>query len=494
MRVTSALAALGALATCALAPSALAPSALAQSPGETPAPIPSDPLAAGVPTFAGRAATPHRVAGERVPRHPFMARNGRSNIHDDAYQSDSYRQAGPLGPNITVSSALFMRECASVTFDRAGRLVTICVGLDRPVLALLDPATLQVRAAMNLPPRMPGSGAFTDFSGGGYFYLDQRDRAVIPTTTRHIYVVAEAPGPGFSLVRDYDLSGAVPSDDAIISALPDWHGRLWFATKNGRVGTVARRSGRVRERSTGAPIGNSFAVGRDGGVYVVNDRAMLRLVANRHGAPRVTWRRTYKNTGEQKPGQTERGSGTTPTLIGSRYVAITDNARLMDVVVYRQGDGHLACRQPVFAQGPSATDQSLIAARRSLVVENNYDYTGPLSVTGGATTSPGLERIAIRRHGCRPVWTSRVRSPSAVAKLSRRAGLVYTYSKPALHTTSDPWYLTAIDFRTGHTVYSRLAGIGLGYNNNFAPVTLAPGGRVAYVGALGGIVRFADAG
>jgi hypothetical protein len=372
-------------ATVTAAAFALPPSSLGQTPGETPPPIPSDPVASGIPTFSGRRATPHRVAGERVPRHPFMAPNGRSNIHADAYQSDSYRRAGPLGPDISVRSALFTRECASVTFDSAGRLVTICVGLDRPVLTLLDPTTLRVLAAMNLPPRTPGGGTFTDFSGGGYFYLDQRDRAVVPTTNRHIYVVAERPGPRFALVRDYDLTGAVPGDDAIISALPDWHGRLWFATKGGRVGTVTRRSRQVRVRPGGAPIGNSF-------------------------------------------------------------------------------------------------------------VENNYGYEGPSSVVGGATTSPGLERVAIGRRGCHRLWTSDVRSPSAVAKLSLAAGLVYTYSKPDLGTASDPWYLTAIDFRTGKTVYSRLAGAGLGYNNNFAPVTVAPGGHVAYVGALGGIVRFADAG
>jgi hypothetical protein len=488
MRVAHALA-----ATAIAVLLAFAPAARAQSAGETPPPIPSDPLA-NVPAFTGGPATPHRVAGERVPRHPFMAPNGRSNIHDDAYQSDSYRQRGPLGRNLAVTSALFSRECASVTFDRAGRLVTICVGLDRPVLALLDPTTLQVLAAMSLPPRMPGGGTFTDFSGGGYFYLDQRDRAVVPTTTRHIYVIAETGGPGFALVHDYDLTGKVPSGDSIISALPDWHGRLWFATKQGLVGTVNRRSGRVKARSTGAPIGNSFAVGRDGGVYVVNDREMLRLVAIHHGAPKVAWARRYRNIGTIKPGQTERGSGTTPTLIGRRYVAITDNADPMDVVVYRRSDGHLVCRQPVFSAGRSSTDQSLIAARRSVVVENNFGYTGPLSVMGGVTTAPGLERVAIGRHGCHPRWTSDVRSPSAVAKLSLAAGLVYTYSKPDLGTSSDPWYLTAIDFRTGRTVYSRLAGAGFGYNNNFAPVTLAPGGGVAYVGALGGIVRFADAG
>jgi hypothetical protein len=467
----------------------------AQAVGERPPPISGDPLASGVPGFVGHRATPHRVAGERVPRNPFMAPNGRSNIHDDGYQSDSYRQAGPLGPDIQVSSALFFRECASVTFDSRGRLVTICVGLDRPVLAMIDPATLEPLATMDLPPRNAGGGAFTDFSGGGYFYLDHRDRAVVPTTARHVLVVAETAGPGLAVVRDYDLTMAVPDGDSIISVMPDWHGRLWFASKAGVVGTVARKSGRVRSIATGEPIGNSFAVGRHGGVFIVTDEAMYRFARNRWGKPRVVWRRRYPNIGVVKPGQTERGSGTTPTLLGRRYVAITDNADPMAVLVYDRRDGRSVCRQPVFQKGASSTDQSLIAAKRSLVVENNYGYTGPLSSTmNGAVTSPGIERLAIDRsgRGCHELWTSPLRSPSAVAKLSLAAGLVYTYVKPDLGNSTDAWYLAAINFRTGRTVYRRLAGTGFGYNNNFAPVTIAPGGGVAYVGALGGIVRFAD--
>jgi hypothetical protein len=55
----------------------------------------------------------------------------------------------------------------------------------------------------------------------------------------------------------------------------------------------------------------------------------------------------------------------------------------------------------------------------------------------------------------------------------------------------DAWFLTAIDYRTGRTVYRRLAGTGLGYNNNFAPVTIGPD-DTAYVGVLGGITRFED--
>ena len=52
-------------------------------------------------------------------------------------------------------------------------------------LRLLDPVTLDSLASYALPPRPPGSGAlgnpFQNFAGGGYFYLDDRGRAVIPT-------------------------------------------------------------------------------------------------------------------------------------------------------------------------------------------------------------------------------------------------------------------------------------------------------------------------
>ena len=46
---------------------------------------------------------------------------------------------------------------------------------------------------------------------------------------------------------------------------------------------------------------------------------------------------------------------------------------------------------------------------------------------------------------------------------------------------------------TGKTYVAQvLAGEGLGFNNNYAPVSLGPDGS-AYVGVLGGLVRLADA-
>src|SRR4051794_21160739 len=95
--------------------------------------------------------------GEAAPRHPFMAANGASNIHDDAYQSDAYPGSGPLGYALRQTSTFQAQECASVTFDARGRIVTVCVGAARPTLELLDPHTLKKLASYQLPRRKPSA-------------------------------------------------------------------------------------------------------------------------------------------------------------------------------------------------------------------------------------------------------------------------------------------------------------------------------------------------
>ena len=215
------------------------------------------------------------------------------------------------------------------------------------------------------------------------------------------------------------------------------------------------------------------------------------------GFPVVTWREVYENSGIAKPGEVGPGSGTTPTLLGNDLVAITDNADPMNVVVYRRAkatnSSRVVCTQPVFEKGASATDNSLIGAGRSLIVENNYGYSGPAATQGGKSTAPGLERVDLDADGtgCHPVWHSGERAPTVVPKLSAANGLVYTYTKDARDDGVDAWYLTALDFRSGRTVYKRLGGEGLGHNNNYAPVTLGPDGT-AYVGVLGGLVALRD--
>jgi hypothetical protein len=470
--------------------------------GLPPVPIPQNPSdVAAVPGFVGSPARPKSVSSPTVPQNPFMAPNGRSNLHDDAYMTNTYLWAGPLGNSVQTLSTYQNAECASLTFDSSGRIVAVCIGLEAPRLVMLDAHTLDLLAVMPLPPRnVSASNPFTEFSGGGYFYLDQADRAVIPTTNDQVWVVGEtsgSAGPGFSLEHAYDVSAVMSSGDQIISALPDWSGRIWFATSKGVLGTIDPASGAVKAVDLAEPIGNSFSVDQTGGVFVVTDRAMYRFDPASDGSPSVTWREPYPNIGVIKPGQTEDGSGTTPNLMGTKYVAITDNADPMDVVVYRRAKrvtgSRVLCTVPVFSQGSSSTDNSLIGTGRSIIVENNYGYTGPTATVNGASTAAGIERVDINKEGtgCAPVWYSAERAPSAVPKLSLAAGLVYAYTKPPRSDGIDSWYLTALSFRSGATLYEQLAGTGLGFNSNYAPVSLGPDGT-AYVGALGGLVLLRD--
>jgi len=467
------------------------------SPADTAAGLVPLPAFGAVPESQGSAVRARPLRAFAPPRHPYMAANGRSNLHEDAYQTDASPHPGPLGPVLAVNRYTVAGECASITFDRKGRLVTVCVGIDRPRLKLLEPRTLRELGTMDLPPRptAPGADLFTNFAGGGYFYLDHRDRAVVPTFDRRILVVRQTGLSGtraFAVDAAFALGAAVPMGDQVISALPDWRGRIWFATKGGVAGYVDPASRRVRARRLDAPIGNSFAVDEHG-VYIVTDRSFYRLEASARG-PRTVWRVRYRNDGRRKPGQTQTGSGTTPTLLGRDLVAITNNADPIEVVVLRRGrrvrGKRVVCRMPVFATGASSTDQSLVGIGRSLIVENNYGYS-VAAVNGGRSTAPGIWRVDLDRDGvgCKVVWKARVRAPSVVPKVSRRSGLVYTYEKPRRSDGRDLWYLTALDFRTGRVVWRRLAGEGQASNNNYAPITLGPDGTL-YLGVIPGMLAF----
>ena len=486
-----------ACATIGLATAAASALLLAAAPAlAEPTPIPEGSFSG--PAFLGAPAAQRPVDVLRPPRHPFMAANDRSNLHNDAWQTDSNVAPGPLGRDMRRASTFLSADCASITFDARGRLVSICVGAVRPTLTMFDPATLDTLASLPLPVRDPSGGrVFNDFAGGGYFYLDNLDRVVTLTNDKRLLVIGETEPAGFAVEREYDLSAHIPIGDKGFSALPDWTGRYWFVSSSGVVGTVEPDSGAVRSvKLEGEGIQNSFAVDETGGVYLVSDRALYRFDAGPNGEPAITWREEYPNSGVQKPGQADAGSGTTPTIMQAGLVAITDNADPMGVRVYRRdrtvAGPRLVCSEPVFQAGASATDNSLIAAGNALVVENNYGYSGPTATENGGSTAPGVSRVDVVGDDCRTVWTSNERSPTVVPKLSLANGLVYLYTKDPSAEGDDPWYLTAIDFRGGNTVFKQLAGEGLGFNNNYAPITIGPDNGSVYVGVLGGMAMLRD--
>ena len=320
-----------------------------------------DPLGTTQPRYQGAPATAQQLAHTKAPRNPFMAPNPRSNIHNDTWMTDAYRWAGPLGRNpAAFSNAMPPALCGSLTFHSRGYLVSVCPSLvAAPQVRVIDPHSLELLATYDMPnaPDPPGTKAYQNFAGGGYFFLDARDRIWSATKTSHLFVLQVShDGRSITKTHDYDLTSVLEPDERISSALPDFRGRIWFVSKkNGKVAILNTKTRRIRAIRLGEDIQNSFAVDRRG-IYIVSSKRMYRFGA-RHGKPRVQWKATYANSGIVKPGQADAGSGTTPTIMKGGYVAITDNADPMNVVVYRRalrlrrGQRRVVCRVPVFDLG-----------------------------------------------------------------------------------------------------------------------------------------------
>lgn len=472
-----------------------------------PVSIPQQPDARPVPIFLGNQAVAQPIAAPIIPQNPFMATGTWSNTHNDSYMSDTYFTGGPLGRSPEVLST-FLGTLTSpgivvvMAFDQQGRLIAAPVRIDREAgiaqvsLVLIDADTLATLASLNLPTEQV-TVAHNFRPAGSYFYLDHLDRIIVGTVERKIWVVSHT-ATAFSHDATYDLSETIPADDAIQAVQPDWNGLLWFTTKGGIVGTVDS-SGMVLGtlQLEGERIANSHATDETGGVFIASTHAMYRFDADSSGQPTVTWREPYDPGTHVKAGQVDIGTGTTPTLMGTEYVTITDNAEpRMHVLVYRRAKQvtgpRLLCAEAVFQPGNSSTENSLVATDRSIVVENNFGYKTPNDTEHGRTTKPGLARIDVDSCGCRTVWNNEQESiPTLVTKMSLANGLIYTYTKPKGPANTDAWYFTAIDFGTGKTVFKQLAGTGILFNNHYAALYLGPNGT-AYVGVLGGIVAIRD--
>lgn len=461
-------------------------------------PIPPSPGLLVTPAYLGRPqnlAAP--ITAATPPHNPHLAPNGASSMHNDAYASDAYSWAGPIGVQPEVDTAWYgVEECATLAFDSHERLVALCGDVQGPRLHVIDPESMRMLATKELPERQDSDKRpWEDLCGGAYFYLDSRDRAVVATTDRRILAVDTSDADGnadLTTDQTWDLSKVVPDDDCLVALLPDWSGRIWFATQDGRVGTVSPEGGKPRVHELGEEIANSFATDETGGTYVVTTRALYRLTADDNGNPAVTWRTAYDRGAERKPGQLSQGSGTTPTILDGGIVAITDNAEpRMHVVFLERATGREICKAAVFEDGASATENSLVSVGDGVIVENNHGYGSPLRTLLGRGTSPGFARVDLDGGSCTQRWSNDWLAPSSVPKVSWANGLVYAYTKRATWWGVSAWYLTAMDARTGRGVFSVRTGTGILMNNHYAAITLARDGTV-FIATLGGLVRVRD--
>ena len=459
------------------------------------------------------------IAHVEIPQHPFMAATGGNNMHCDSAISDAYEASGPLGVNTEVSSRTQgFGGYGTITYDRQGRLVAVYSNGRGFELELMDPYSLQELASHDLPSRpwywlFQGIMPWEYIGAGMYFYLDEQDRAVVPTTKNTIQVI-QTPDDvdgAFALVREYDLSEHVvdmrwPHRDSVAWVLPDWSGEVyWYATTAGVVGTVDVASGDVQTvQLADEIIENSFAVGEDG-TFILSDRALYRFNLDEDGDITIDWRVPYDRGPAKKPGHITRGSGTSGTLLGGLdgLVAFTDNAEpQIHLHFAKRSDGSLVCSIPLFEEGKSGTDISVAGFEQadeqgqgtgvySALIENNWGHHRfPRS-----RPEPGLARVDVIRHAdgtyaCDQIWLSSEKG-IGVFKLSLGSGLAYMYWRSETCPVTS-WYLTAIDFATGDTVFKQRVGMGVGYNNWAGALFLHPDGGIAYSTTIFGLVMIRD--
>lgn len=444
-----------------------------------------------VPPGAGALATA-RYAGSpavaqpldlRLARHPRLA----------VASTGAVPGPGPLGESPQVDTAWYgVQDCASLVTDSQGRLVLLCAGSD-PELRVVDPGSLRTEDSLDLPG--PADASREGLCGTAS-YLDDQDRVVVATTRRTLRVVATTDGegaPDLTVQSSYDLTGHVTEGDCVVSVTPDWLGRTWWASSEGRVGFVDPGTGRVSALDLGEEVANPLSVSQDGGVFVVTTTALHRLAVDRAGRPEVLWRSVYDRGTRRKDGQLTRGSGSAPTLLPSGMVAITDNAEpRMNVQLYAADSGVLVCQRAVFADDESATEASLVPAGRSGVVVTSTAGSSSVRRTAlGRTTPGGLARVDAADGTCDLTWKSELSAPGGGLAVSSESGLAYVVTKPRSLLGVAAWYLTALDVRTGRTRWSVRTGIGALLAPGAAPVTLGPDGA-AYLATRGGLVRVRD--
>jgi hypothetical protein len=134
-------------------------------------PIP-DPLGTTLPPVQGTPAAAHPLRPTVAPQNPYLAKDPRSNVHNDTWMTDAYRIRGPLGRSPQASSSLMAPAlCGSLTFQSRGYIVSVCPSIVAgPQARVIDPTTLALLATYNLPnaPDPPGTKAYQNFAGGGY--------------------------------------------------------------------------------------------------------------------------------------------------------------------------------------------------------------------------------------------------------------------------------------------------------------------------------------
>lgn len=401
-------------------------------------------------------------------------------------------------------------------------------------LAVINPINLALEAVWQPPSKY----ASTQLNFAYLQLLSETDQIVLSALQGQIYILQKsqaangAPSIGTRRLIDLTDSGVLKGN-TLLNVAMDVDGNVWFTsgaldgvdganpTNTTIIGYVERdgsiHSVEVPNQSVGQGISVSdttIFVNTEPSDFGYDKNAVGFITALRPGSGHsvhVSWNATYDAGSRQRPGAFARGSGTTPTLLGKDFVAVTDNADAqMNLLIYPQ-DGTSQNQKPIcklalFEPHASWTDNNPLAhfdgENYGVVIQNmwNEDKFDPAhkNINGAynnmTSMSPGISKIIVAGDGsgCHLEWTNPGRM-TTVMVLSTATGLLYGYEQSNEFADKGEyiWYVTAIDYESGKTVWKARTGAGGTFNNYYRTTFLSPEGTL-YQLAQGGVVVVKD--
>ncbi|PPJ60692.1 hypothetical protein CBER1_03440 [Cercospora berteroae] len=464
--------------------------------------------------------------------------------HRDTGNSRSDGYLGPLGHNVPTASTTNIKP-APLFWDDEGRLTAgaICNDTTTCIVAL-DPETFEILANWTGPTDQ-GSSPFFPFFTYSTMYEGRYITPALGPKVLEIERSDTANGPTLRLVKELDLSALVGEENQIINSAYDEKGRFRFTTGGFRGAGVGSTNtsavigyiepgGAVKHMvlpdtnvENGIALTGSI-VYLNTGPAGANDRpnavGHLYALAPSVDGIRVLYNETYDAGSGIKPGGISRGSGSSPSLLGTDYVAITDNADTqIRLNIFKQArsdasadwesvsnkNSNLVCTVPIFRPNASATENTLIThfdgEIYSAVITASFNAPPVINFFNSSTTlnssdhrvttaAPGLVRVDFdpRNSSCRVRWEVDLPG-TGIGTLSTASGLLYQYHQDVELAGKGEyvWCLSVIDYESGEIVWSVRTDTGPLFNNNYQSPTLGPDGAV-YTWVQGGIVKVFD--
>lgn len=433
----------------------------------------------------------NRFADAEIPQHPWMAQNDFGSSHQDSWCSESVSLNGPVNDNL-----LLIEQYNPFGYTPN----MVCNSQNQMVGVSLDYSASQFWVVVFdencniISATKAGTLSGNSTFGGGYFYLDNNDNTIVVQDNQIVsYPTADVQpreGEIYALTPNWQsadiievVTGSVDGN-SLYSSLPVWDAdrpNLYWCLIAGDYNYQSYPESTLSSPAWIAVVqidpndgsttligakklekqwnNNTFAVDENGAYIVTNGidskglctKGYLWAFGLEGNEITIRWKTPYKNAGYRKPGQTNIGSGTTPTLTkmedGTELVGITDNA-------------------------------SLIGFGDTFVVENNFGHYPTWPFSQLVPNGPGMEMIRINPENTEQPDEKRWSIPDvhfyAMNMLCRGSGIIFahtcSWSDDISASKGGMYYISAIDSFNGRVIWQIPLGRGVNYCHEYGGI------------------------